>query len=74
MNITEPAVFDNLDNSPRDPSDPWGKPGAGAPIFTEDGKLVTVKTGKAYYDKLGVSALKPEEQHARKQYLTTLSK
>ena len=71
---TEPAVYDSPRDAPRDPSDPWGKPGAGAPRWNEDGKVVAAKTGKAYYDKLGVSELRPEEKVARKQYLSTLSK
>ncbi|XP_072019986.1 uncharacterized protein [Amphiura filiformis] len=73
-NAGEHAVYDSPRDGPRDPADPWGRPGAGAPIMNPDGKQVTVKTGKAYYDKLGINSLKPEEQHARKQYLTTLKK
>lgn len=71
---TEPAVFDSPRIAEPDPSDPWGKPGAGAPMMTQDGKVATKKTGRAYNDKMGVSELRPEERQARKQYLSTLKK
>ncbi|XP_038049489.1 uncharacterized protein LOC119723064 isoform X2 [Patiria miniata] len=66
----------------RDPSgppqpgdyDPWGRPGNGAPMMDEGGNVVAMNRGKAEQDKMGIGLPKPEEQMAKKEYLSQLKK
>ncbi|XP_077993701.1 uncharacterized protein LOC144447527 [Glandiceps talaboti] len=51
---------------------PWGKPGAGAPITTDSGKVVTQTAGKVIQDRMGLSPYNPVKQGAKQQYLKEL--
>ncbi|KAJ8035689.1 hypothetical protein HOLleu_19443 [Holothuria leucospilota] len=57
-----------------DPSmfNPWGKPGAGAPMTDSKGNIVAANRGKAYMDKMGIQPAKSAEVKAKQEYLHTL--
>ncbi|XP_070536216.1 uncharacterized protein [Ptychodera flava] len=51
---------------------PWGKPGAGAPILADNGKVVTHTAGKMLYEQLGGTTSNPTKQEAKHVYLKEL--
>ena len=51
---------------------PWGKPGAGAPLKDEQGKLMTNTTGKLANDSMGASAQLKRNPVRKKEYMKSL--
>nr|XP_054752026.1 uncharacterized protein LOC129257677 isoform X2 [Lytechinus pictus] len=60
------------DGVKRDSSEPWGKPGGGAPVYLPDGSIYAANRGKAVMDLMGVDPPKREEVQAKHQYLESL--
>ncbi|XP_072173426.1 uncharacterized protein [Diadema setosum] len=69
---SNPGEHIKIDESTRDPNEPWGRPGGGAPIYRPDGKVQVLVSGKATKDKMGVDPPKAEEVEAKRKYLSTL--
>ena len=61
------------DVTPKEGSyNPWGKPGAGAPLKDEQGKLMTNTTGKLANDNMGASAQLKRDPVRKKEYMKSL--
>ncbi|XP_063952661.1 uncharacterized protein LOC129257677 isoform X11 [Lytechinus pictus] len=72
QNSSNPGEFMIEDGVKRDSSEPWGKPGGGAPVYLPDGSIYAANRGKAVMDLMGVDPPKREEVQAKHQYLESL--
>ncbi|XP_030829444.1 uncharacterized protein LOC756624 isoform X3 [Strongylocentrotus purpuratus] len=72
QNSSNPGEVIIEDGAKKDPSEPWGRPGGGAPLFLPNGSVNATNRGKAVMDMMGIDPPKREEVKAKQEYLKTL--